>query len=161
MFNSTKDKQKPSTPIILPIAAIVALVGGIGAAVLTHPKSKKVRDDLGGVADEFIDSLERVLSKVDTNVQKGSAQGLGEVSQLVMSAYEEIKAMHSAAIDEPNGVEKIISQVQHEVVKIEEVIVDKVHVVEKTVEHVEDDISDKIAWLQRKGRNLARKSTSR
>jgi methyl-accepting chemotaxis protein len=161
MFNSQKNKQKSGTLIILPVAAIVALVGGIGAAVLTHPKSKKVRDDLGDVADDFIDSLERIIDKIDTNVQKGASAGFGEVSQLVMSAYEEIKSMHEAAVDEPKGVAKVVSHVKHEVVRVEESVAEKVHEVETVAHHVEDDISEKIAWLQRKGRNLARKSTSR
>jgi hypothetical protein len=161
MFNSTKNKSKPPTYILLPVAAVVALVGGIGAAVLTHPKSKKVRDDLGDVADDFIDSLERIIDKVDTNVQKGASQGFGEVSQLVMSAYEEIKAMHDVAVDKPTGAAKVISQVKHEVFKVEEKAVEQVNHLEDAVGHVEDDISEKIAWLQKKGRNLARKSSSR
>ncbi len=157
MFTSSKEKQKSSGNVLLPVAALVALVGGIGAAVLTHPKSKKVRDDLGSVTDELIDSLERVLDKVETNVQKGTSQGLGEVSQLLISAYDEIKALNEAAVDEPKGVAKVIREVKHEVTKVEETVVQEVHKVEAAAQHVEDDISEKIAWLQRRGRNLARK----
>ncbi len=160
MFTSSKN-TKSSGSAIFPIAAFVALIGGIGAAVITHPKQKKVRDDLSAVADDLIDSLERVLDKVDTGVQKNASQGFSEISQLIMGAYDEIKSLNDAAHDEPKGLAKVTQTITHTVQRVEEKAIEEVHAVEDLAHTVDDDISEKIAWLQRKGRNLARKGISK
>lgn len=157
MSVSAKNKSNSINSFMLPVATIVALIGGIGAAVLTHPKSKKVRDNLSEVTDDLVNSIEKVLDKVESGSYGRKSHGLSEVSQFVMSAYDEIRSLNDAAEDTSKSISKVIHNVKHEAELIEEKIVDKVHQAEVYVSNVDEDISEKIAWLQKKGRILAKK----
>jgi hypothetical protein len=146
-----KPKEKPS---VLPLAAVIAVLGGVGAAVLSSSKGKKVRDSLQEVGDDVVDVLERVLNKVDSGKNTAN-HGLGEFSKIILSTLDEMKALNASVEPPQTPVQKIEEKVVSTITKVENVAVQNVQRVEAAVE---DDLSEAAQWFQKKAKSLAKRS---
>jgi gas vesicle protein len=136
-----KKKEKPAS--VLPLAAVIALVGGVGAALVASPKGKRIRENLQEVGDDVVHVLERVLDKVDTG-KDVAGEGLSDFSKVFLSVVDEMKALHESA-EEPKKTS---------VQKVEEKIMAEVTHVEQVVEH---DVSSAAQWFQKKAKSLAKR----
>jgi len=145
MNNNSKDQNKSS---MVPFALVAAIVGGIGAAVLANPKHKKITENLTGAGDEIVDKIDEFLSKFEGKKNLEDSP-LSETSEMLLGLVNELKLMNSAAeepIKKPSFVQRMEDRVSTEIHDVEHFVTDST-----------DDISKHIAWLQKKGKSLARK----
>ncbi len=142
--------NKKSSSNFLGFALVAAVVGGVGAAVMAHPKGKQIRSQLKDVGDDFVDALERAIDKVDEKKKEKEVDPV-DVSDFFLSVYDELKQLNGSVRDTEKR-ETVVKQV-------EEKVVDTVERVQDKVDDVSEDISDRIKWLQNKGRSLAKRAT--
>lgn len=139
-------QNKSSGPSFLNFALVAAVLGGVGAAVLSHPKGKQIRENLKDVGDDIVDVVEKTIDNVQG--KNKNSQPI-DVSDVVVSLFEELHAM--------NKVAKDTNSVRLSAGSATEQVIERVHQVEEKVEDMADDFSKKISWLQKTGRNLAKR----
>jgi gas vesicle protein len=165
MAKDTKDKKNSSGSALIPIALLTALVGGVGAALMASPKQSKMKKNLQEIGDEVVDVFDNILTKVENQARVNPSKELSDASKTVMAFFDELKSLNDSAEDMPVK-QTFVSKATEVVRKEAEVVKQEVKVVEKRVEDLlgerhghslGEDFSEKIAWLQKKGRNLAKR----
>lgn len=139
-------QNKSQGPSFLNFALVAAVLGGVGAAVLSHPKGKQIGENLKDMGDDIVDVVEKTIDNVQGKTKNTEPI---DISDVMLSLFEELHAM--------NKVAKDTTPVRMSVVSATEQVVEKVHQVEDKVEEVAEDFSKKISWLQKTGRNLAKR----
>jgi gas vesicle protein len=140
-------QTKSSRPSFLNFALVAAVVGGVGAAVLSHPKGKQIRENLKDVGDDIVDVVEKTIDNVQGKAKNADPI---DISDVVVSLFEELHSMNKAAAKDTTAVRMSVGTATEQVIE-------KVHQVEEKVEEVADDFSKKISWLQKTGRTLAKR----
>ncbi|MDQ3238987.1 MAG: hypothetical protein M3P33_00545 [bacterium] len=128
-------KRKSSNSLIVPVALLGLMIGGVGTAVLNSPKNTKLKQSVQELGDEVIDTLDLILSKIEQKTGTQPKNIVGDISHSVITLVEELKMLNN-------------------VVKTDEIEETK----DDKVQHISDEITQKIFWLQKKGRSLARKN---
>jgi archaellum component FlaC len=160
-----KDKKHSSGSALIPIALLTALVGGVGAALMASPKQSKMKKNLQEIGDEVVDVFDNILAKVESQARVNPSKELSDASKTVMAFFDELKNLNDSVDNVPAKNQTFVSKVADVVKKEADVVKQEVRVVEQKVEEVieenrmrvSEDITDKIAWLQKKGRNLAKR----
>jgi hypothetical protein len=146
-------KRKSSGSPLIPIAVLTALIGGVGAALLTNPKNSKIKKSLQEIGDEVVDVFDVILAKAEAKAHIKPDSELGEISKTLVTFFDEIKNLNDSAEEKESVLVK-----ETPVQKVTEIVKHDVEFVEEKVSEVSNDIADRIAWLQKKGRLLAKKS---
>lgn len=131
----------------LSFAVVAAVIGGVSAAVLSHPKGHKIKEHLQEVGDDLADALDRAIDTVHQKSTKDSEPI--DISDVVLAVFHELKDMNSVAHDQPVN-KPLLEQIRNKTVE--------------EVQHVEgsiEDLSQRIQWLEKQGKSLAKRSLKR
>jgi uncharacterized Zn finger protein len=131
----------------LGFALVAAFLGGVSAAVLSHPKGHTIKEHLKEVGDDLADALDRAIDTVQDKGAKNSDPI--DISDVVLAVFNELKDMNSVAKD--HVVKRPLLE------QLREKAVEDVRAVENSLE----DLPQTIEWFEKQGKSLAKRSLKR